>query len=113
MSKSHKTPTVQNITKDNTNFPVPEQLITNETETITRKKIQGKNREQPFYSDLIYRPPPMPSKNLRPNHPENESDTKPKIGIEFEENHINRVLFWKFTKDLINPIFKNQKIWKV
>ena len=37
-SESHKIPTVQNDTKDNTNFPVPEQLITNETETITRKK---------------------------------------------------------------------------
>ena len=67
-------------------FPVPEQLITNETETITRKKIQGKNREQPFYSDPIYRPPPRPPDNLRPNCLESESDTKPKIDIEIEEN---------------------------
>ena len=67
-------------------FPVPNQLITNETETITRGKIQGKNREQPFYPDPIYRPPPRPPDNLRPNHPESESDTKPKIDIEFEQN---------------------------
>ena len=46
------------------NFPVPRQLITNETETITREKIQGKNREQPFYPDPIYRPPPRPPDNL-------------------------------------------------
>ena len=60
-------------------FPVSKQLITNESETITRRKIQGQNREQPFYPDRIYRPPPRPPDNLRPNHPENESDTKPKI----------------------------------
>ena len=75
-------------------FPVPDQLITNKTETITRGKIQGKNREQPFYQDPIYRPPPRPPDNLEPNHPESESDTKPKIDIEFEEiHHIKRVLF--------------------
>ena len=45
-------------------FPVPEQLITNETETITRREIQGKNREQPFYPDLINRPHPRPPENL-------------------------------------------------
>ena len=86
MSKSHKISTIQNVAKDNTNFPVPEQLITNEMETITRKKIQGKNREQPFYPDPIYRPPPRPTDYLRPNHPKSESDSKPKIDIEFEEN---------------------------
>ena len=78
-SKSHKIPTIQNVTKDNTDFPVPEQLITNETETITRRKIQGKNREQPFYPDPIYRHPPKPPDNLRPNHPEIKSDTRPEI----------------------------------
>ena len=86
MSKSHKIPTIQNVTKDNANFLVPKQLITNETETITRIKIQGKNREQPFYPDPIHRPPPRPPHNLRPNHLESELDTKPKIDIEFEEN---------------------------
>ena len=78
MSKSCKISTIQYVTKGSTNFPVPQQLIINETETITRKKIQGKDREQPFYSDLINRPPPRPPDNLRPNHPESESDTKPK-----------------------------------
>ena len=38
LSKSSKIPTVQNVTKGSTNFPVPHQLITNETETITRKR---------------------------------------------------------------------------
>ena len=64
MSKSSKIPTVQKVTKDSMNFPVPEQLITNETETITRREKQGKNREQPFYPDPIYRPPPRPPENL-------------------------------------------------
>ena len=41
-SKSHKAPTIQNATKDNTDFPVPRQLITNETETITRKRYKVK-----------------------------------------------------------------------
>ena len=67
-------------------FPVPTQLITNKTETITRGKIQGKNREQPFYPDPIYRPPPWPPDNLRPNHAESELDMKSKIDIKFEEN---------------------------
>ena len=69
-----------------TNFPVLKQLITNETETITGKKILGKNREQPFYPDPIYRSPLRPPDNLRSNCPETELDTKPKIDIEFEEN---------------------------
>ena len=64
MSKSSKIPTVQKVTKDSMKFPVPEQLITNETETITRREKQGKNREQPFYPDPIYRPPPRPPENL-------------------------------------------------
>ena len=47
-SKSCKIPTVQNVTKDSTAFPVPKQLITNETETITKRKIQSKNSKQSF-----------------------------------------------------------------
>ena len=86
MSKSSKIPTVQNITKDSTHFPVPDQLITNETETIIRREIQGKNRDQTFYPDLIYRPPPRPPGNLLPESPENKLVTKPQIDIEFEEN---------------------------
>ena len=34
-NKSPKIPTTQKVAKDSTNFPVPEQLITNKTETIT------------------------------------------------------------------------------
>ena len=45
---------------------------------LPEEKIQGKNREQPFYSDPIYRPPPRPPDNLKPNHLESELDTKPK-----------------------------------
>ena len=84
--KSCKIPTVQKVTKDSMDFPVPKQLITNEIETITRREIQGKSREQPFYPDPIYRPPPRVPDNLRPNHPECKSETMPKIDIEFEEN---------------------------
>ena len=85
-SKSCKIPTIQNVTKDNMDFLVPKQLITNKSEPITRRKILGKNREQPFYPDPIYRPPPRPPDNLRPNHPESKLDTGPKIDIEIEEN---------------------------
>ena len=67
-------------------FPVPEQLITNEAETITRREIQGKIREQPFYPDPIYRPPPRPLENLQANSPESKADERPKIDVEFEEN---------------------------
>ena len=55
-SKSHKIPSVQNVTKDSMAFPVPKQLITNEIETITRGKILSINTEQTFHPDLIYRP---------------------------------------------------------
>ena len=60
----HKIPMVQNVTKDSTDFSVPEQLITDETEAITRRTIQDKNRELSLYLDLIYRPPPRPPENL-------------------------------------------------
>ena len=55
---------VQGVTKDSMDFPVPEQLIKDKTEAITRGMIQDKNRELPFYPDPIYRPPPMPAENL-------------------------------------------------
>ena len=67
-------------------FPVPKQLITNETETITRKKIPSINRELTFHPDSIYRSFPEPLENLWPNSPINKADTKPKIDVEFEEN---------------------------
>ena len=41
-------------------FPVPKQLITNETETITRRKIPSINTEQAFHPESIYRPFPRP-----------------------------------------------------
>ena len=86
MSKSSKIPTVQKVTKDSVDFPVPEQLITNETEKITRREIQGNKREKPFYPDPIYRPPLRPPENIQSESPENKAVTKPKIDIEFEEN---------------------------
>ena len=43
MSKSPKIPTIQNVTKGNMDFPVPKQLITNDTETITGKRKLHKN----------------------------------------------------------------------
>ena len=67
-------------------FPVPEQLITNKTETITRRQVQDKNKEQPFYPDPFFRPPPMPSDNLQPESPKTNTGTKSKIDIDFEEN---------------------------
>ena len=57
-------PTTQNITKNRMDFPVQEQSIINKTEAITRGTIQNKNRELPFYPDLIYRPPPRPAENV-------------------------------------------------
>ena len=86
LSKSSKIPTVQNVTKDSTNFPVPDQLITNKTETIIQREIQGENRDQPFYLDPIYRPSSKATRNLLPESPENKSVIKPKIDTEFEEN---------------------------
>ena len=54
---------VQNVTKDSMAFPVPRQLITNETETIARRKIPHIHTEQTFHPDLIYRPFPRPLQN--------------------------------------------------
>ena len=85
-SKSHKIPMVQNVTKDSMAFPVPKQLITNETETITAKHILSINTEQTFHPDSIYRPFPRLLENLQPSSLENKPDTKPKIDIEFDEN---------------------------
>ena len=58
------------------------------TEAVTRGMIHNKNRELPFYPDLIYRPPPRPPENLQPCSPERKPDTRPKIDIEFEENSL-------------------------
>ena len=88
-SKSCKIPPVQNITKDSMAFPVPKQLISNETETITTKQIPSINTEQTFHPGSIYRPFPRPLENVWPNSPENMPDTKPKIDVEFEENSLH------------------------
>ena len=62
--KIPKIPTSQNVTKNNMDFSVQKQLITNKMETAAGKMIPDKNRELPFYPDPIYRPPPRLSENL-------------------------------------------------
>ena len=62
--------------KDGMDFPVPEQLITNKIETITRRQVWDKNREQPFYSDPFFRPAPRPPDNLWPESPKTNTATK-------------------------------------
>ena len=77
-SKSHeipKIPMTQDVTKNRTDFPVWEQSITNQAKAITWGMIQDKNRELPFYPDLIYMPPPRPPENLWPQSPESKADT--------------------------------------
>ena len=92
-------------------FPVPKQLITNETETTTRRKIPSMNTEQTFHPDSIYRPFPRPLQNLQPNSPENEPDTKTRVDLSSKKTpYIRRELFLNFIKSSINLIFKNQKI---
>ena len=58
-NKSHKIPKIhmtQNVSKDQMDFPVQEQSISNsKTEIITQGMIQDKNRKIPFYPDPIYR----------------------------------------------------------
>ena len=83
-----KIPMTQDVTKNRIDFPVWEQSITNKTEAIMRGMTQDKNRELPFYSDPIYRPPPRPPENLWPQIPESKPDTRLKIDIEFEENSL-------------------------
>ena len=63
-NKSPKIPTVQKDAKDSTDFPVPQQLITNKRETITQRQVQDKNREQPFHPEPFFRPPSRPPDNV-------------------------------------------------
>ena len=63
-NKSPKISTDQKITIDSTKFPVLNQLIMNKAETITRRQVQDKNREQPFQLDPYFRPPPRMPDNL-------------------------------------------------
>ena len=63
-NKSPKIPTDQKVTIDSSKFPLLDQLITHKAETITRRHIQDKNREQPFQPDPYFRPPPRWPDNL-------------------------------------------------
>ena len=63
-NKLPKIPTNQNVTIDSTKFPVPNQLMMNKTETITKRQVQNKNKEQPFQPDPYFRPPTRPPDNL-------------------------------------------------
>ena len=47
-NKSPKRLTNQKVTIDSTKSPVPNQSIMHKAETITRRQVQDKNREQPF-----------------------------------------------------------------
>ena len=58
--KSPKIPTNQKVTVDSTTFPVLNQLITHKAETITKRQVQDKNREQPCQPVPYFRPPPRP-----------------------------------------------------
>ena len=91
MNKSHKIPKIpmtQNVSKSRMDFPVQEQSISSKTEAITWGMIQDKNRDIPFYPDLIYRPPPRLPENVQPQKLESKADTSPKIDIEFEESSL-------------------------
>ena len=85
-NKSSKIPTIQKDAKDSMDFPVPQQLITNKADTTTRRQVQDKNREQPFYPEPFFRPPPRPPDNLQPESLKTNTATKSKIDINFEEN---------------------------
>ena len=63
-NKLPKIPTDQKVTIDSTKFPVPNQLITNKAETITRRQLQDKIGEQPFQPHPYFRPPPRLPDNL-------------------------------------------------
>ena len=70
-NKSPKIPTIQKVAKDSTDFSLPEQLKMTKTETITRRQIKDKNREQHFHWDPFFRPPPKPPGNLWPRKSKN------------------------------------------
>ena len=78
--------TNQKVTIDSTKFPVPNQLIMNKPETISRRQVQGKNREQPFQLDPYFRPPPRPPDNLLPESLKSSTVTKINIDKDLEEN---------------------------
>ena len=55
---------VQSVTKDSSDFPVPQQLIIGQDRSSYKRNDTGKNRALPFYPDPIYRSPPRPPENL-------------------------------------------------
>ena len=92
-NKSPKIPTDQKVTIDSTKFPVPNQLIIHKAETITKRQVLDKNREQPCQPDPYFRPPPRPPENLQ-----------------LESLKTNIVTKMNYIKGQIKLIFKNQKI---
>ena len=85
-NKLPKIPTDQKVTIDSTKFQVLNQLIMNKTETITKRQVQDKNREQPFQPYPYFRPPPRLPDNLQPESLKTNTVTKINIDIDFEEN---------------------------
>ena len=78
-----KIPATQNIAKNRTDFPMHEQSISNsKTEAITCGMIQNINRKIPFYPDMIYMPPPNPTKiNNQQEQKLNRCESKNRLGI--------------------------------
>ena len=74
----------QNMAKNRMDFLMHEQYF--KTEAITQGTLQNINREILFYPDLIYRPPPKPTENLRSLRIEGKTDVSPRIDLEFKEN---------------------------
>ena len=81
-NKSHKIlkmPTTQSVSKNRMDFPAHDQSInSSKTEAIMQGMMQDKNREIPFYPNLIYRPPPRLPENLQPQNLGSKADTSPK-----------------------------------
>ena len=111
-NKLPKIPTDQKVTIDSTKFPVPNQLITSETEIVTKRWVQDKNREQPFQPDPFFRPTPRLPDNLQPESLKTYTVTKMNIDIDFEENspYQEGIISELYIKDPIKIIFKNQMI---
>ena len=89
-NKSPKIPANQKVTIDSTKFPVPNQLITRKTETITMRQVQDKNRELPCQLDPYFKPPPRPPDNLQQESLKTNTATKTNINIGFEENSLHQ-----------------------
>ena len=82
--------TDQKVTIDSTKFPVPNQLVMNKAESITKRQVKDKNREPPFQPDPYFRPSPRPPDNIQPESPKTNTVTKMNIDIDFEENSLHQ-----------------------